>query len=99
MKAWLTCIFLIGCVTAANAETSRQKLRYIKEITGVSCSAARLTVRSMPNGPIRATLPAPAYVTIIRGELDPGGNSWLLVSDDNTRRTAGWVNLVDLNCI
>lgn len=87
-------------LTAARAETAAQKLRYIKALTGVSCSSQqRLVVHLAPNRSLSTTLPAPAYVTVIRGRLDPQGNSWLFVSNDNTRKAIGWVKLRDLNCI
>jgi hypothetical protein len=91
------CVLLAGLVSA-NAETTKQKLQYIKAITGVSCSADRLTVYADANGAVAATLPA-ASVTIIKGKLDSKGESWVYVSNDKTRQLAGWVRLLDLSCI
>jgi hypothetical protein len=91
------CVLLAG-LASAHAETTKQKLQYIKAITGVSCSAERLTVYADANGAAVATLPA-ASVTIIKGKLDAKGESWVYVSNDKTRKPAGWVNLLDLSCI
>jgi hypothetical protein len=91
------CVLLAG-LACAHAETTKQKLRYIKDITGVSCSAERLTVYTDANGAVVATLPA-ASVTIVKGKLDAKGESWLYVSNDKTSKPAGWVKLLDLSCI
>jgi hypothetical protein len=91
------CVLLAG-LASAHAETTKQKLQYIKDITGVSCSADRLTVYADANGAVAATLPA-ASVTIIKGKLDAKGESWLYVSNDKTTKPAGWVKLLDLSCI
>lgn len=98
-----TAIICLGAMLAAlgpaQAETKAQKLKYMKDLTGTSCSAEKLAVRAAPNGAVTVTLPPPAYVTVIRGEVDSTGNSWVFVSHDATKKQVGWVRLGDLSCI
>jgi hypothetical protein len=99
MKISLICLgALLAGLVPALAESAAQKLR-LKDLTGTSCSAEKLNVHGAPNGPFNATLAAPASVTVIRGQLDPQGESWVLVSNDKTKKRAGWVGLSDLSCI
>jgi hypothetical protein len=91
------CVLIAG-LASAHAETRAQKLQYIKDITGVTCSADALAVHAQPNGPtVRAI--ANASVVILRGMVDEPGNSWVYVKDDSTNKDAGWVRLLDLSCI
>jgi hypothetical protein len=89
---------LLAGLGAAHAETRAQKLKYIKDITGVSCSAEALAVREKPDGTVVRAIPN-ASVTILRGLVDDAGNSWVYVKDDNTHKSAGWVRRLDLSCI
>jgi len=89
---------LLAGLADAQAETRAQKLRYIKDITGVSCSAEALAVRDKPDGAVVRAIPN-ASVTVLRGLVDDAGNSWLYVKDDKTRNPVGWVRLLDLSCI
>ena len=89
---------LLAGLGAAHAETRAQKLQYIKDITGVSCSAEALAVRNKPNDAVVRAIPNPS-VTILHGLVDDAGNSWVYVKDDNARKSAGWVRLLDLSCI
>jgi len=99
MKALFACLCtLLAGLALARGETRAQKLQYIKDITGVSCSADALAVRNAPNGPVVRAIPN-ASVTILRGQVDDAGNSWVYVKDDRTRKEAGWARLLDLSCI
>jgi hypothetical protein len=89
---------LLGGLALAQAETRAEKLRYIKDITGVSCSAEALAVRTTPNGPVARAIPN-ASVTVLRGQVDDAGESWVYVRDDHTRKEAGWARLLDLSCL
>ena len=93
------CCVAIAGLASASAETTAQKLKYLKDITGVSCSAERLAAYAAPNGRVSETIPPPAHVTVIRGRLDQRGHSWLYVSHDKTRRHVGWVKLLDVSCV
>jgi hypothetical protein len=102
IKASIICLaaaLLASPAASAETESAAQKLKYIKDITGVSCSAEQLTLYASPNGKASATVPAPAYVTIKRGQLDGKGESWVFVSDEKAKKKTGWVKLDALNCI
>jgi hypothetical protein len=100
VKITIVCLgVLLAAFVPAKAETAAQKITYMKDLTGTSCSAARLAVHAAPNGAVTVTLPPPAYVTVIRGQLDAKGNSWVFVSEDATKKQVGWVRLDDLSCI
>jgi len=90
---------LVAGLTLAQAETTKQKLRYLRDIVGVSCSAEVLTVYISPGSKVALTLPAPAHVTVIKGKLDAKGDSWIYVKDEKTGKPVGWVKLLDVNCI
>jgi hypothetical protein len=90
---------LLASPASAQTETRAQKLKYIKDITGVSCSAEQLPLYASPGGKASGTVPAPASVTIIRGRLDGKGESWVFVSNDKAKKKTGWVKLDALNCI
>ena len=99
MKALLTCLYaLLAAAASAQAETRVQKLQYIKDITGVSCSADALAMHNTPNGAVVRAIPK-ASVTILQGQVDGAGNSWVYVKDDRTRKEVGWARLLDLSCI
>ena len=100
MKTAIICLgAALGALGPAQAETKAQKLKYMKDLTGTSCSAEKLTVHASPNGAVTVTLPPPAYVTVIRGQLDAKDTSWVFVSADATKKQVGWVRLDDLSCI
>jgi hypothetical protein len=100
MKTAIICLAaVLAALASAHAETKAQKLKYMQDLTGTSCSADKLAVHASPGGAVTVTLPPPAYVTVIRGELDAKGSSWVYVSHDATRKQVGWVRLDDLSCI
>jgi hypothetical protein len=92
------CFVLLSGLVGAQAETTAQKLKYIKDITGVACSADHLTVYASPNRAASGNIDS-AFVVVERGQLDARGDSWLYVSDNKTKRALGWVKLMALSCI
>ena len=94
------CVLGIG-LASAQAETVAQKQKYIKDLTGTSCTAANLPLSVRPaagDSKVSAKWPK-GHATIIRDQVDSRGTSWVYVSNDDNKSQKGWVNLDDLNCI
>jgi hypothetical protein len=94
----LLAVGLASVAPSGAAESPAQLLRYMRDLAGTSCSAGDLALRAAPGGEIIEVLRAPAYVTVLGGEIDGGGRAWAQVTDDQGG-TTGWVDLDELSCI
>ena len=92
---------LLAAVVPAQAETNAQKLKYLTDLAGTSCSADKaLVLLIAPNGSGQGvTVAAPAYVTVKGGRLDSHGGAWAYVTDEKTKTKRGYVRLEELSCI
>jgi hypothetical protein len=98
LAAGLLAAGLLAPAATRAAESPAQLLRYMRDLAGTSCSAGDLALRAAPGGEITEVLRAPAYVTVLGGEIDGGGRAWAQVTDDQGGAT-GWVDLDELSCI
>ena len=79
MKTSIACIVLfLGGIASAQAETRAQKLRYIHDLRGTSCTASNgpLAVHTS-GGAVSGHWPAGSMVTIAGGKVDGRGVSWV----------------------